>query len=455
MRPQKSSDAKQLQQISNANLLEEAGHSRFVKRSILFLAAVLFIFLIWSMFTNVDEVATSYGDIQPVLDVQTVQHLEGGIVTAVFVKNSEEVKVGQVLMKLNAEQNQAELNKAESREMSLRLDNARLQAFINRVPVEQVNWKEKIKNSQYDSSVHAKKIQELIKEDENLLRQQNNDRASQAKILQEKILQGQAKLQQLQGEKQSAEKQLELFVKQENMYATLSPKGYVSEKDYLDAQHKTLNTRGDIKRITSEIQAAESVVQQSQDELTKLDSTLNKAALQEANQIDQDLLETHHTIERLTDANKRLTITAPIDGIVKGLTALPGTVIAPGDSVMEIVPTQGDMMAQCRVSPRDVGHISVGDPADIKVTSYEFARYGSIKGKVTEISASTFLTKEGQPYYKAKVSLSQNYVGNDPKQNILKPGMTVQVDIITGKKSIMSYFLKPITRALDTAFRER
>lgn len=455
MRPQKSSDVKQLQQISNANLLEEAGHSRFVKRSIFFLAGLLFVFLIWSMLTNVDEVATSYGDIQPVQDVQTVQHLEGGIVTAVFVKNSEEVKVGQVLLKLNSEPNQAELNKIQSREVSLRLDNARLQAFIKKTPIDQVDWKEKIRNTRYDSSAHEKKIQELIKEDENLLRQQNNDRASQAKILQEKILQGKAKLTQVTNEKQSAEKKLELYEKQEKMYATLSPKGYVSEKDYLDAQHKTLNTRADIQRMTSEIQGAQSVVTEAQDELKKLDSTLNKAALEEANKIDQDLLETHHTIERLQEANKRLTITAPVQGIVKGLTALPGTVVAPGDTIMEIVPTEGDMLAQCRVSPRDVGHISVGDSAEIKVTSYEFARYGSIQGKVIEISASTFQTKEGQPYYKAKVSLAQNYVGHDPKQNHLKPGMTVQVDIITGKKSIMSYFLKPITRALDTAFKER
>ena len=190
-----------------------------------------------------------------------------------------------------------------------------------------------------------------------------------------------------------------------------------------------------------------------------MDSALNKAALQEVNQINTQLLETQHIIERLTEANSRLTMTAPIAGIVKGLTALPGTVLPPGAGVMEIVPTQGDMQVECRVSPHDVGHVSVGDPADVKIASYEFARYGSVKGKVIEISASTFIAKDkegqGQPFYKAKVSLSQNYVGHNPKLNQLKPGMTVQVDIITGKKSVMSYLLKPITRALDTAFRER
>jgi len=91
----------------------------------------------------------------------------------------------------------------------------------------------------------------------------------------------------------------------------------------------------------------------------------------------------------------------------------------------------------------------------VKITAYDFARYGSIQGRVIEISASTFTSKEGFPYYQVRIALDRNYVGNDPKRNLLKPGMTVQADIITSKKSIMSYILKPITRALDTSFKER
>jgi HlyD family secretion protein/adhesin transport system membrane fusion protein len=161
-----------------------------------------------------------------------------------------------------------------------------------------------------------------------------------------------------------------------------------------------------------------------------------------------------HTIKSYTDLNKKLIIRAPITGIVKGLTASAGSVISAGQNVLEIVPSRGEMIIQCKISTKDIGHVKIGDPAQVKVMAYEFTRYGMVNGKVIEISASTFTTDKGLPYYLGKVSLEKNYVGDEPEHNILKPGMTVQVDIITGKKSVMSYLLNPITRGLKQSFRE-
>lgn len=453
---EEKSDREQLKRVSDANLIEEGGHSVLVRRSIIFIVIMLAIFVIWSIFTKVEEVSVSFGEVQPVKDVQVIQHLEGGVVSKVFVKDSQEVKVGETLMLMNPSAVNAELQKAQGRVVSLNLDAERLRAFIHKTPDKKIDWLERIKGSAYSKySANQAKVAELIKQDMRFLEQQNKDRESQRKILTEQVAQRKSQIAQLKTGKIELGKQLVLYEKEEKMFQTLAPRGYISQRDYLIAQRKTHESRAQIKQTTSKLVEARSSLIEAQSQLEKLDSSLNKEALKELNDIDAQLLEMRHTIQRLQDASKRMTIKSPIVGIVKGLKVLTGSVLAPGEVVMEIVPTEGEMQILCRISTHDVGHVKVGDPAQIKIMAFDYARYGGIDGQVESISASTFMNKEGLPYYKAFVSVERNYVGKDPSRFHLKPGMTAQVDIITGKKSIMAYLMKPITRALDNAFRER
>ena len=122
---------------------------------------------------------------------------------------------------------------------------------------------------------------------------------------------------------------------------------------------------------------------------------------------------------------------------------------------MEIVPANSELLAEVKISPNDIGHIKVGFPVIIKITSYDFSRYGSINGTVTGLSATTFANERGRTFYKGIISLEQTYVGNNPEQNLILPGMIVNADIITGDKSLLAYFLKPIHKALNSAFSER
>lgn len=449
----KSTD--QLRQVSEASLIEEGGQSRIIKWSILFIAAMLVLFIIWAVLTKVDEVAVSFGDIQPVADIQVVQHLEGGIVSQVLVKNGEEVHKGEILMQFDPNAIKSELQKVQGKFVSLTLDSERLRAFIHQIPADRVDWAKKVIDSPYNTISNRAQIADLIRADRALLEQQNKERENQRAILKTKVAQKQAALQQLLGDKEETEKQLALYVKEELMFTNLVTKGYVSERDYIVVKRKANDVRAEVKHLATQIQEADSTLQEARDRLNHVDSTLDEEALKELNQIESQLLETRHNIERLTSVSKRLTLKAPVTGLVKGLKALPGTVVAPGEKLMEIVPTEGAVMVDSKINTRDIGHIRVGDPVEVKVTTFDFARYGGVRGKLEEISASTFTSEQGLPYYRARISLEQNYVGKNPQRNRLKPGMTVQADIVTGKKSIMSYLLKPITRALDTSFRER
>lgn len=452
---QKNHSADQLQQLSLANLLEEGGYSKLFRKTIYFIGTILFLLILWASFTRLDEVAVSFGEVQPVKEIESIQHLEGGIVADVYVKNGDEVKEGDKLIKLDPEQVAAELQKLAGREISLKLDITRLNAFINETPAHKIAWRDATTGSRFNIPENHEKIEQLLRESMNLLNKQNQERDNQRSVYLEKIEQRKAQLQQFVDSKTELTKKYKLDKQEEDMYGPLVKEGYVSRKEYLTAQRNTIEAEALLKQTDAKIQEATSAYEEAQNELQKLNSSYKKEGLKELNQLNGQLLEVFYNIQRLTALSKRLVVTAPESGIVKGLSITPGRVISPGDTIMDIVPSEGVMQVECRISPHDIGHIKVGDRAKVKVMAYEFTRYGFVDGKVNEISASTFLNKDELPYYKAKVTLAKNYVGDDPKMNQLKPGMTVEVDIITGKKSVMSYLISPITRGLQESFRER
>ena len=451
----KKPNGNQLKHLSIANMLEEGSYARLLKQTVYFIGIILFLLILWTVFTRLDEVAVSYGEVQPVKEIESVQHLEGGIVSAVYVRNGDEVKEGDKLIKLDPEQVASELQKLSGREVSLRLDILRLNAFIDETAPQLVGWRDAIGKSRFNTPENHAKIEQLLSESMNLLNKQNQERDNQRSIYLEKIQQRKSQLQQFLDSKTELTKKYRLDKQEEDMYGPLVNEGYVSRKEYLTAQRNSIESGALIKQTDAKIQESQSALEEAQNELTKLNTSFKKEALKELNQLNGQLIEIFYNIQRLTALSKRLVITSPESGIVKGLSLTPGRVISPGDTILEIVPSEGLMQVECKVSPHDIGHVRVGDRAKVKVMAYEFTRYGFIQGKVSEISASTFLNKDELPYYKAKITLDKNYVGNDPKLNQLKPGMTVEVDIITGKKSVMSYLISPITRGLESSFKER
>ncbi len=149
-------------------------------------------------------------------------------------------------------------------------------------------------------------------------------------------------------------------------------------------------------------------------------------------------------------------ITAPVRGVVKQFkTATIGAVVAPGETLMEIVPMDDEMVVEGRILPRDIGHVKLGQEVSVKVSTYEYNRYGDLTGLVRKISASTFQDRDRGPYYKVIVVLQRNYLGDDPGQNLIFPGMVVQADIRTGAKTLLEYLLRPVYRSLNRAFSER
>ncbi|MBM3557814.1 MAG: HlyD family efflux transporter periplasmic adaptor subunit, partial [Alphaproteobacteria bacterium] len=132
-----------------------------------------------------------------------------------------------------------------------------------------------------------------------------------------------------------------------------------------------------------------------------------------------------------------------------------GGVVQPGGQVLEIVPVGRDLVAEVRISPNDIGQIDVGQPAEIKVSTYEFTRFGSVAGNLAHVSASTFADQQGRHYYRGLIDLDRDFVGKTPGRNRLMPGMQVVADIKTGERTVLQYLLTPIHRSLAAAMQEK
>ncbi len=168
-----------------------------------------------------------------------------------------------------------------------------------------------------------------------------------------------------------------------------------------------------------------------------------------------ELREVNQSLPKLQDRLDRLALAAPVAGVVKNLqVATIGAVLAPGQPVMEIVPIDDEMVAEVRIRPEDIGHLARGQKASVRLSSYDFARFGSLEGRLQSLSASTFESARGEPYYKGVVKLAQSHLGPEPGAMPVLPGMTLEATINTGRRSLLEYLLAPLYRSAAQAFHE-
>ncbi len=249
----------------------------------------------------------------------------------------------------------------------------------------------------------------------------------------------------------------DLLSSQTEIYKDLNRAQYGSKINVITSQDREQEIFGNYLSAVRERTAVESSIIELNNQKRTNDMTTNRAALEELNKQISDLLEVTKQIDKAQDRVNRLRVVSPVYGIVKGSDIRAGKVIAPGEIIVDMVPITKHLVVEAKISPKDIGHISLGDPVKVKVSSYDFSTYGQLNGKVKQVSATTFDEPRtaAEPYYKAILTIEKNYLGDDPTANLVTPGMTVVADIQTDHRSLLHYFLKPINRTFNEAFRER
>ncbi len=439
-----SRHARRQQLLANLSLpaaLEEAGPPTATLQMAAVLTMLVGAAFVWSGVTRIDEVATTTGQIVPATAVQSVQHLEGGIVDRVLVSRGTIVERGDELMRLRAESASADLDQLRVREASLSFQVERLSAYID----------ERSPDFGTDPTYA------------NLQRDQRDQLMSRraADVNQRSVVLSQADQQRLgltglRNTRDRLRTQLATVQQQADLRQELFDRGVGSRLASLEAQRAVQALEVQLSETDSLISSTEEAVREAEARLLELDSTNVAEAQDELAQAASELAEVNSTIAKIADRFDRLVVRAPVSGIVQSVEVETiGGVIAPGQELLTIVPSEGRLLAEVRIKPKDIGHIAVGQDAAVKVSAFDVARLGDIAGQITHLSATTLVDEQGEPFYQARIALDENYVGESTDGNFVLPGMVVTADVQTGSRTVLQYLAGPAFRTFKAALHER
>jgi len=428
--------------LSRSVLLEEAGPPRLMRAAVALICFLIAAFILWAVLTQLDERAEAIGEVLPINFVQPVQHLEGGIVAEVRVKEGEMVKAGQPLIILDETATRAEYEALAARLTGLNLRLERLKSFAYQRPA---NFPE------VDPL-----FQNMLNDQKMILEAQVNTREARIGVIN-------AETQELVEQRQGLSRQIDAMVREEEYMAEevmirkgLLEKGLNSRLVYLSAERNLARMQSQMAQVRTNLARVDAAITSASQRIIELEERIRNEALSEMGDVSTEASQVQQQIGRMADKVKRTTITAPVDGRVNGLRVHGlGAVIGSAEILMEIVPVQRELVAEVRVKPTDIGHVREGAEAFIRIDTFNYARFGGITGRVEQVSASSFRDPDGNPFFMARIVLERNYVGHDPLSNHITPGMTLVADIKTGQKSLMSYMLRPIYNTLRDSFSER
>lgn len=431
--------------------LEDGRLPGIFTRTLYTLSALVIGVVIWASIAQVREFSIAQGQIVPTGQIESIQHLEGGIVGEILVHEGDVVSAQQPLIKLRPEAATSERDQFQARRASLKLQLLRLEAQIEGVMPDFGKW-----GSAYPDL--ARQMELLLINSEMHRHQENSSLASRVAQKQGEIATLRAGLDAAQSQ---LEVQKELLEIQERLVAT----GTGARKNLLEAKIQMQRAEAEVISLKNKIDTAANSVAEAESNMRDAEAKEKQKLSEERVKAASDLHEVEQQLVKLADRFDRLVIRAPSNGIIHELSPKSvGEVIRAGDLVARIVPTGRELVAEVRIDPKDVSHIHAGADADLRLTAYESSVYGPVRGKVQQISASTFMPPPSQatagqgspsPYYKATIRLLEDRVSHGSMHFPIAPGMVLQAQIKTGTKSVTRYLLKPVFNSLDVAFSER
>lgn len=423
-------------------MLEESGPAPFLRTALIFGFGIIVAFVIWAQFAKIDEVAVTSGEVVPSGAVQILQHIDGGTISEIDVSEGEIVKKGQILVRLDPTDLKAEIKKASTQLVILKMKIARLEAFTN--------------NTDMSFAEVDSRFLPFLNEQKALLEAQRLDLKNQRTILISQIEQRKSEKSFLTKQQAILSKQIAPLEEQLSIRKRLLQNSTLSRFDYLESEREYLKEQGRLEEISLKTVSVDQAIAEARGRLSEVVDRSIRDALDEMASTNAEAAEMEETLNKLRSKLHRQDIYSPVEGVVQGLDVKSiGNVIAPGSTILTVVPIGQELILEVHIRPEDIGHLELDQPATVKFATYNYSRYGSVKGKLIHISATTFEDEQGNPFYKGKIKLSKSYVGENPQRNLILPGMTATADIQSGEKTVMEYLLKPIHTTLGQSFRER
>ena len=401
------------------------------------------LFIVWASLSELDEVSRATGRVVPSKQIQVIQNLEGGIVKEILVRQGDIVSAGDVLLKLDRTQFDAEFNRNEEEYFSLLMSIRRLRAESNfEIPI-------------FDGELAVGR-QGMVGREINLY----NARKAEFDASTSSI---EAKLRQVEQEQIETEVLLisagsanDLATKELEILRPLVERGIEPEMELNRAELRKIEADGQYRIAALKIQKAMKAVEEANLQIVARKQNFRAITLTELNEAETRSNQLLDSLPALSDRVSRTDILAPTDGVINQVMITTiGGVVEPGMPIVELVPLDDTLLVEAEVLPQDIAFLHPGQLARVKLTAYDFARYGALEGSVENISADAILNDKQDYVYMVRVRTQENSLSSDDGALPILPGMVAEVDILNGKKSIMRYLMNPMLKLRDKAFRER
>lgn len=406
--------------------------------------AVIAGFFVWASMAQLDEVSTAAGEVIPSAQVKVVQHLEGGIIESLDVSEGTAVRQGQVLMQLALGGARASREELQVQLDSLYLTRARLKAEIADTKL------------QFPEDV-AERRAALVLAEQATFDARRAERRGKLGVALQRVTQRELEVKELEARQRGVTANLRLGRERLRLSGELLASRLTPRMEHLEIQREIESLNGEAKVLEQAIPRAKAALAESRSSLQEVTEGFRRRAVEELSRTEVQIARVSEGLSAASDRVRRTEIRSPIDGIVKNLRFFTiGGVVRPGEPIMEIVPVGDELVVEARLSPVDRGYVQVGQKAVVKISTYDFVRYGGLDGVVERIAADTNTDQAtGQPYYEVIVRTKKTYLGDEAGELPITPGMQATVDIHTGTRSVLNYLVKPILKLRHEAFRER
>lgn len=426
---------------------EEEGTRLFGHILLFTVAIVIIVALIWSNFAELDQVTRGEAKVVPSSATQLIQSAEGGIIKDMKVHEGDIVDAGQVLVEIDNTTVRTDANELQQRYWTALAATERLQAELDGKAPDEI---------QFDKDLLAKAPQFADNErDQAKIRRQQLQ--SQLQTLQDTVQQKTEELRSIDVKVSTAQASLALAQKRADMLLKVYNSGAGSEADYLTAQQEVQRNLTDIANANASRPPARAELQAAQSAAREKSATFNADTATELAKQRADLASVTQLLAGSNTKVGHQVLRSPVHGTVKEIKMRTvGGVAQPAQEIMEIVPIEDTLLIEAQIRPQDRGFLAPNQHAKVKITAYDYSIYGGLDAKVEDISADAIENEKKETFFRVRLRTDKNYlIGKQGEQLPIIPGMTATVDILTGKRTVLEYLLKPILKARQTAFTER
>jgi adhesin transport system membrane fusion protein len=400
-------------------------------------------FVLWATFAHLDEVAVAAGEVVPQGQVKTIQHLEGGIIDEIFVREGDTVREGTPLVQLDLA---GSTNNKE--ELQVRLDNLILTR--TRLEAEATGSK-----PTFPKDITARQPQ-MTAAQLAAFNARAQELASSHAVLQGQVTQRDRDMREVQVRLDAAEESLSLAQERLGMSSNLLKDKLQAPMDHLEIERDVAGLKGDVASLQEALPRARAALAEARERTSELKFKYRREAREMSGDTEADIARINEMMVRAIDQQTRTTIRSPTNGVVKNMRYNTlGGVVRPGEPIMDIVPTEDTLVIEARLNPIDRGFVRAGQRAVVKIDTYDFARYGGLDGEVQSVAPDSTVPERSAPYFKVVIQTDRPWLGDEADNRLITPGMGATVDIHTGTRTVLEYLLRPVLKMKSEAFRER